>query len=528
MDVMQAVEKAAKECLPLTGGKKKGQGGSAVAGWSEHVKPYAEESKFWFSVWQSLGKPTQGDVFFRMKASKNQYKYAVRRLKRVNDKIKNDKFLKSIIGGGSDIFQEIRRFRGVCSTFSSRIDNEVGAKNIANHFASIYSELYNRVELNEKFEDAGKSINDAITEASVAQLDRVNEETILEALKILKINKHDELFTIASDCLVNGPPELVTHLTTLIKLFLSHGSVPHFLILCTLMPLVKDNLADITASENYRAIAGGSLLLKLLDIVILLLEGDKLGFDQMQFAYQAKASTTMCSWTATAVIEHFNRNGSAVYGAAMDMSKAFDLVEWSDLFQTLMSRNMEPIFLRLMLFIYKNQKCDVKWCEQHSARFSVTNGVRQGAVSSAILFAVYIDELLVILRRARIGCHIAGVFFGAVVFADDVLLLSASRSGLQAMVDLCHSFAARKNLKFGTNPDPDKSKTKCILFSKCKKDSLNLQPVQLNGDPLPWVKQVKHLGNLLQSDNSMSVDIAQKRGKYIGKLTFSRVPLCLT
>ena len=38
-----------------------------------------------------------------------------------------------------------------------------------------------------------------------------------------------------------------------------------------------------------------------------------------------------------------------------------------------------------------------------------------------------------------------------------------------------------------------------------------------DGDPLPWVNQVKHLGNLLQSDNSMATDIAQKRGKYIGK-----------
>ena len=39
---------------------------------------------------------------------------------------------------------------------------------------------------------------------------------------------------------------------------------------------IKDNLADITNSDNYRAIAFGSLILKLLDIVIFLLEGDKL------------------------------------------------------------------------------------------------------------------------------------------------------------------------------------------------------------------------------------------------------------
>ena len=123
---------------------------------------------------------------------------------------------------------------------------------------------------------------------------------------------------------------------------------------------------------------------------MLQLEGDKLGFDQMQFAYQAKASTTMCSWTVTSVVDLFNRNGSDVYGAAMDMSKAFDLVEWGELFLTLVEREVEPIFLRLILFIYMNQMCDVKWGDRYSTRFSVSNGVRQGAISSAILFAVYI------------------------------------------------------------------------------------------------------------------------------------------
>ena len=392
------------------------------------------------------------------------------------------------------------------------------AKNIANHFAGIYSELYNRVDLGDKLASVKDAIDEAITDDSKGTLHRVNEKVVQEALRHMQKSKHDEYFTIASDCLINGPPELITHLTNLIRLFLSHGQVPNFIILCTLMPLVKDSLGGITSSENYRVIAGGSLLLKLLDMVIILLESEKLGFDPMQFAYQPKASTTMCTWTATAVIEHFNRNGAAVFGAAMDMSKAFDLVEWSTLFHTLRERRVEPILLRVMLYIYTHQQCDVKWSEQHSYRFAVRNGVRQGAVSSAILFAVYINDLLTLLRKAGIGCHIQGVFFGALVFADDILLLSASRSGLQTMVNLCQDFTASRNLKFGTNSNPDKSKTKCIVFSKNKKDFANLHPVQLNNDPLPWVTKVKHLGNLLQSDNSMSQDIAQKRGKFIGKV----------
>ena len=94
---------------------------------------------------------------------------------------------------------------------------------------------------------------------------------------------------------------------------------------------MKDNLGDITLSENYRAIASGSLLLKLLDIVILLLEGDKLQCDELQFGFQEKASTTMCSWMVTAGVDHYNSQNQPVYASAMDLSKAFDTVEWTEL-----------------------------------------------------------------------------------------------------------------------------------------------------------------------------------------------------
>ena len=53
----------------------------------------------------------------------------------------------------------------------------------------------------------------------------------------------------------------------------------------------------------------------------------------------------MCSWTDTAVIDYFNRGGADVYAAAMDMIKAFDLVSWENLFDVLLNRGVDGLFL---------------------------------------------------------------------------------------------------------------------------------------------------------------------------------------
>ena len=126
---------------------------------------------------------------------------------------------------------------------------------------------------------------------------------------------------------------------------------------------------------------------------------------------------------------------------------------------------MDCLFLRLMLHIYTNQRCVVKWNGSTSDQFSVSNGVRQGTISSAELFSVYIDDLIKILTKSRLGCAIDGFYYGVFIYADDILLLSASRMGLQVMVKLCEKFTAKRNLKFGTNPKTLLSQKQNVSYS---------------------------------------------------------------
>ena len=40
-----------------------------------------------------------------------------------------------------------------------------------------------------------------------------------------------------------------------------------------------------------------------------------------------------------------------------------------------------------------------------STKFTASNGVKQGAILSPILFSVYMDELFERLEKSGVGCH---------------------------------------------------------------------------------------------------------------------------
>ena len=221
-------------------------------------------------------------------------------------------------------------------------------------------------------------------------------------------------------------------------------------------------------------------------------------------------------------MSHYLRNGSEVFSCLFEFSKTFDKVHFRKLLEKLIQRKVPFIFLRLLLFIYKNQSCYVKWNSKKSASFVIRNGVRQGAILSPILFCTYLDTLLERLRNSGLGCHLSGLYFGSLGYADDIILLSPSRDALQLMLKICEDFATEHSMQFSTDPVPNKSKTKCLHFSLKKRP---VQPLKLNGNDLPWVDRAQHLGNTLTTSISMSPlgmdsssDLMQKRAIFFQKV----------
>ena len=88
-----------------------------------------------------------------------------------------------------------------------------------------------------------------------------------------------------------------------------------------------------------------------------------------------------------------------------------------------------------------------------------------------ILFTMYIDKLLVILRTSGMVCHIGSVYMGSLPYADDITLLCPSIRGLNEMSVLCCEY----DITF--NPE----KPVCIKFGI----KINIyEHVSINGFPV--------------------------------------------
>lgn len=84
-----------------------------------------------------------------------------------------------------------------------------------------------------------------------------------------------------------------------------------------------------------------------------------------------------------------------------------------------------------------NMQYNVKWSGSLSDYFDVLCGTKQGGVLSPDFFALYINDLIIALRKLGIGCHILRQFIACILFADNISLIAPTRQSMQQMLDVC-------------------------------------------------------------------------------------------
>ena len=110
-----------------------------------------------------------------------------------------------------------------------------------------------------------------------------------------------------------------------------------------------------------------------------------------------------------------------------------------------------------------------------SEPFAIEQGTRQSSICAPFYYTVFVDGRLEQLQASPHGLEIGDVTIAAPTQADDIVLLSLTRSGLQRLVNICHDYANR--WRYTYNP------SKCAAMIMHRKQYTRTQPqVIIYGD----------------------------------------------
>ncbi|XP_050664361.1 uncharacterized protein LOC126965003 [Leptidea sinapis] len=143
-------------------------------------------------------------------------------------------------------------------------------------------------------------------------------------------------------------------------------------------------------------------------------------------------------------------------------------------------------------------------CNKKTSKYRLECGVRQGGVTSPDLFNLYVNGLIEELRGTKVGCHVGNVCVSNLSYADDMVLLSPSITGLRKLLSVCEHYANAHGLKYNV------SKTKMMVFPAGGGPDM-VPEVYLNGTVISVVKQFKYLGHVLTERLQDDEDIERER-----------------
>ena len=335
-----------------------------------------------------------------------------------------------------------------------------------------------------------KLLNAFQSEIGVEYLDNhFIDEEITDAIRSLKPGKAGGPDLILNDMLVAANPLLNSCLCKLFNLVLDTEQLPNPWSFGYLVPIFKKG--DRLDTGNYRGLSIVScvnkLFTKMLNTrLVNFLDPHNL-MSCFQIGFVKKKRTSDHVFVLKCILEEAKSKKQAVFGCFVDLKKAYDTVWREGLFVKLLCQySLSTKFVRLIKNMYSGLHGVVKVNNVQSDDIPLSIGLRQGCSLSPYLFNMYINDLPKYLERAE--CDPVELYHkkvGILMYADDMLLLSKSESGLKRALSVLSVYCKKWQLVVNVN------KTKIIVFNKVR---YNVKSFPYNYECIDVVKNYTYLG----------------------------------
>jgi hypothetical protein len=203
-----------------------------------------------------------------------------------------------------------------------------------------------------------------------------------------------------------------------------------------------------------------------------------------QQGFRKNRSTTDAIFTLKQIKEKAIEYNRIAYACFIDLTKAFDRIQLSDVTQILTNKGIDGRIINLIKEINTNGNTMVRCNGELSKMIKTDIGVRQGDSLSPFLFNIVMDRIIEEVSSLNLGYKLGEQTITTICYADDAVILAECEDDLQVLLHKFHTISLTYNMQISI------TKTKCMTFSK--------EPVRcklaLDNKTIEQVSEFKYLG----------------------------------
>lgn len=372
-------------------------------------------------------------------------------------------------------------------------------KTWAKYYKNLYTDehISNDEKQKEQEEEMKRNLKQAINDYTIPNEGlnaRITIQEILQALEEAHTHKapgHDE---IPMDLMKHifkkdKAPQACEALVIFMNLMLRFGVWATTLEQGVIVPIFKKQ-GNMMKPDNYRPISLLTSLSKLYELVLnkrlyTYVEQHNI-LSEEQAGFRKERSTIDHILTIDTVIATRMKQKQDTYIAFLDLEKAYDKTWRLMLFEKLIHNGIKGNILRSIHTILTTAKRAVRIGNVLSDWFEMVCGVPQGSILSPLLFDIFIDDLIRMVKRKGIGVKVGDVLLCILLYADDIAIITSNAKDMQTILDVCSEFVILTRMKFNI-----KKSNIVTLPRKPREGQIQLM---LSGQELKYKNEYVYLG----------------------------------